>query len=109
MLINLRPRSILISVLFFALLGLGYPLAETGIAQAFFSHTANGSLTKNGIHLVGQSWTGPQWFHGRTRRGQPVGNRRVQSRTAFQGAHRRCTATDRRIEEGGHHADSPIS
>ena len=64
MLLNLR-RAILISVLFFALLGLGYPLAETGIAQAFFSHTANGSLTKNGSTLVGQSWTGPQWFQGR--------------------------------------------
>jgi K+-transporting ATPase ATPase C chain len=71
MLANLR-RAILISVLFFALLGLGYPLAETGIAQAFFSHTANGSLTKNGSTLVGQSWTGSQWFHGRPDADNPL-------------------------------------
>ena len=64
MLVNLR-RSILVSLVFFVLLGLAYPLAETGIGQAFFSHTANGSLTKNGSTLVGQSWTGPQWFQGR--------------------------------------------
>jgi K+-transporting ATPase ATPase C chain len=71
MLANLR-RSILISVVFFALLGLAYPLAETGIAQAFFSHQANGSLTKNGSTLVGQSWTGPQWFHGRPDADNPL-------------------------------------
>jgi len=64
MLVNLR-RAILISLVFFVVLGLAYPLAETGIAQAFFSHTANGSLTADGSTLVGQSWTGPQWFHGR--------------------------------------------
>jgi K+-transporting ATPase ATPase C chain len=64
MLVNLR-RAILVSLVFFVVLGLAYPLAETGIAQAFFSHTANGSLTADGSTLVGQSWTGPQWFHGR--------------------------------------------
>jgi K+-transporting ATPase ATPase C chain len=53
-------------------LGLAYPLAETGIAQAFFSHQANGSLTKNGSTLVGQSWTGPQWFHGRPDADNPL-------------------------------------
>jgi K+-transporting ATPase ATPase C chain len=64
MLANLR-RAFLISAVFFVLLGLAYPLAETGIGQAFFSHQANGSLTKNGSVMVGQSWTGPSWFHGR--------------------------------------------
>jgi K+-transporting ATPase ATPase C chain len=47
MLRALRP-AILVSVIFLVLLGLAYPLAETGIGQAFFSHQANGSLTTNG-------------------------------------------------------------
>lgn len=61
---NLR-RSVLVTVLFFALLGLAYPIVETGIGQAFFSHQANGSLTKNGSTLIGQTWSGPTWFQGR--------------------------------------------
>jgi K+-transporting ATPase ATPase C chain len=64
MLRALRP-AILVSVIFLVLLGLAYPLAETGIGQAFFSHQASGSLTGNGSTLVGQAWTGPRWFHGR--------------------------------------------
>jgi K+-transporting ATPase ATPase C chain len=64
MLRTLRP-AILVSLIFLVLLGLAYPLAETGIGQAFFSHQANGSLTSNGSPLVGQAWTGPRWFQGR--------------------------------------------
>jgi K+-transporting ATPase ATPase C chain len=64
MLRSLRP-AILVSLVFLVLLGLAYPLAETGIGQAFFSKQANGSLTSNGSALVGQAWTGPRWFHGR--------------------------------------------
>jgi K+-transporting ATPase ATPase C chain len=61
---NLR-RSIVVSIFFFVLLGLAYPLAETGIGQALFSHQANGSLTEAGSELIGQQWTGREWFHGR--------------------------------------------
>jgi potassium-transporting ATPase KdpC subunit len=64
MLRTLRP-AILVSLIFLVLLGLAYPLAETGIGQAFFSRQANGSLTSNGSTLVGQAWTGPMWFQGR--------------------------------------------
>ena len=64
MLINLR-RGVVVSLIFFVLLGLAYPLAETGIGQALFGHRANGSLTANGSTLIGQTWTGPQWFQGR--------------------------------------------
>jgi len=71
MLANLR-RSLLISVVFFLLLGLAYPLAETGIAQAFFYNQANGSLTKDGSTLVGQSWRGPEWFQGRPDADDPM-------------------------------------
>lgn len=52
------------------LLGLMYPLAMTGIAQALFPRQANGSLvTVNGkivgSAIVGQLWTKPQYFAGR--------------------------------------------
>ena len=68
---NLR-RALLISAVFFVLLGLAYPLAETGIGQAFFSRQANGSLTSNGSQMIGQNWTGPMWFHGRPDANNPM-------------------------------------
>ena len=64
LLLNLR-RGLLVTVCFFVLLGIAYPLAVTGIGQAFFNHQANGSLTKNGSTLIGQQWKGPKWFQGR--------------------------------------------
>jgi potassium-transporting ATPase KdpC subunit len=54
-----------------ALCGLAYPLAVTGLGQWLFPFQANGSLEKSrdgvilGSRLIGQDWTGPQWFHGR--------------------------------------------
>jgi potassium-transporting ATPase KdpC subunit len=71
MLANLRP-ALGITIVFFILLGLAYPLAETGIGQTFFSHQANGSLTSNGSTLVGQNWKGPQWFQGRPDADNPM-------------------------------------
>ncbi len=65
-------QAIGISVVFFVLLGLAYPLAETGIGQALFSHQANGSLTTHGSTLVGQHWTGPRWFQGRPDADDPM-------------------------------------
>lgn len=59
------------SLLLWALLGLVYPLAVTGLAQILFPEEANGSLIRSadgtviGSRLIGQQWTGPQWFHGR--------------------------------------------
>jgi K+-transporting ATPase ATPase C chain len=64
LLLNLR-RGFLVTVCFFVLLGIAYPLAVTGIGQAFFNHQANGSLTKKGSTLIGQQWKGPTWFQGR--------------------------------------------
>src|SRR5262245_51624311 len=64
LLLNLG-RAVIVSAIFFVLLGLAYPLAETAIGQSLFSHQANGSLTANGSTLVGQKWEGPQWFQGR--------------------------------------------
>lgn len=52
------------------LLGLAYPLALTGFAQVAFGSKADGSLVKVdgrvvGSSLLGQEFTGPEWFHTR--------------------------------------------
>jgi len=64
MLVNLR-RSILFSLVALVFLGLVYPLVGTGLSQVLFPHQANGSLTRDGSALVGQTWSSPKWFHGR--------------------------------------------
>src|SRR6202000_3567696 len=71
---NVR-QAVGVSVFFLLLLGLLYPLAETGIGQALFSHQANGSLVADGSTLVGQSWTSPRWFVGRPDGDNPMATR----------------------------------
>ena len=56
MLINLR-RSIVMSVMILVVFGFLYALAGTGVAQLFFSHQADGSITQNGSTLIGQNWS----------------------------------------------------
>ncbi len=58
-------RSVLVSLVFLVLLGVGYPLLETGVAQLVFPYQANGSLTSYGSMEVGQQWGGTKFFHGR--------------------------------------------
>src|SRR5438128_1688114 len=62
----IRPAFVLL-VLFSILLGLGYPAAITGIAQAAFSHQANGSLIERNGHVIGsellaQGFSKPEYF-----------------------------------------------
>ncbi len=64
MLIQLR-RSIVAAIFFALLCGIAYPLAETGLGQAFMSHQTSGSIGPNGSVLIGQPWKGTKWFHGR--------------------------------------------
>ena len=60
-----------ISLVTFALCGFAYPLAVTAVGQLFMPYRANGSVVEDaggriiGSQLIGQRWTGPQWFHGR--------------------------------------------
>jgi K+-transporting ATPase ATPase C chain len=69
MLSQLWP-ALRINIFLMILLGVGYPLAVTGISQLAFSHQANGSLiTKGGqvigSELIGQNFTKPEYFRPR--------------------------------------------
>jgi K+-transporting ATPase ATPase C chain len=66
---QLRP-AILLFALLALLTGVLYPLAVTGIAQVAFPSQANGSIIENnstpiGSQLIGQDFTGSQYFWGR--------------------------------------------
>ncbi|MBL8651761.1 MAG: potassium-transporting ATPase subunit KdpC [Sphingopyxis sp.] len=64
-----RPALVL-TLLFAALLGIAYPLALTGAGQLLFPAEANGSLIRDGervigSELIGQTFSGDRYFHGR--------------------------------------------
>lgn len=66
---SLRP-ALVMTLLFTLLLGLGYPLALTGIGQVLFPSQANGSLIRQdgqvvGSSLIGQGFTSDRYFNGR--------------------------------------------
>lgn len=73
---HLRPALTLL-LAFSLLLGLGYPLAMTGVAQLLFPAQANGSLIARdgrivGSALIGQEFTAPRYLHGRPSATQPA-------------------------------------
>ena len=62
--------SILFTIVTTIIVGLGYPLLVTGVAELVFPHQANGSLIlKNGqvigSSLIAQSFTSDRYFHPR--------------------------------------------
>ncbi len=70
MLNHIRPAVVMIA-LFTGVLGVAYPLAVTGVAQAAFADQAGGSLVRDkdgkvvGSSLVGQSFAQPGYLHPR--------------------------------------------
>ena len=91
MLSHLRP-AIVSSVLFLGLLGLAYPLAVTGVAQAAFPAQANGSLVKDakgtvvGSCLIAQAFTKPEYLHPRPSAAAPSNS------STLHHSHGVCTA-----------------
>jgi len=66
---NLRI-AVLMTIVTTALLGVGYPLAVTGLAQVLFHDKANGQLIERdgrivGSRIIGQAFASPGYFHGR--------------------------------------------
>ena len=67
---NQLTTAVLYTIVTAIVLGLGYPLLITGLAQVLMPAKANGQmLTRNstiiGSHLIGQPFTGPAYFHSR--------------------------------------------
>jgi len=66
---NLRI-AVLMTIVTTLLLGVAYPLAVTGLAQALFKDKANGQLIERdgkviGSRIIGQAFASPGYFHGR--------------------------------------------
>ncbi|MFC0341174.1 potassium-transporting ATPase subunit KdpC [Paracoccus niistensis] len=75
---QLRPALTMVGA-FSVLLGLGYPLAMTGIAQAVMPAQADGSLIRQGDRvigaaLIGQDFTRQEYLHGRPSATDPAYN-----------------------------------
>jgi potassium-transporting ATPase KdpC subunit len=63
-------RALIATLVLALITGLLYPLVMTGFAQAVFKGKADGSLVKVngravGSTLIGQQWSGTEWFYGR--------------------------------------------
>jgi K+-transporting ATPase ATPase C chain len=69
--LEILPPALRVSLVTCALCGIIYPFAVTGLGQLLLPFQANGSLEKTadgtilGSRLIGQQWTGEEWFHGR--------------------------------------------
>jgi K+-transporting ATPase ATPase C chain len=63
--LGILRRSVVLALVGLVIFGFVYAFAGTGVAQLFFRHQADGSITPYGSTLIGQNWTSPRYFHGR--------------------------------------------
>lgn len=87
---NLLRPAVTLFVLLSAVTGIVYPLAVTGIAKTLFPSAASGSLVEKdgkpaGSMLIGQNFTGPQYFWGRPSATGPYPNNAAASSGSNQG------------------------
>ncbi|MEQ1600584.1 MAG: potassium-transporting ATPase subunit KdpC [Methylophilaceae bacterium] len=85
----IRP-AITLFVLLSIVTGVIYPLAVTGIAKTLFPSAASGSVLEKdgkpiGSTLIGQNFTGPQYFWGRPSATSPYPNNAAASGGSNQG------------------------
>jgi K+-transporting ATPase ATPase C chain len=81
---KLIRQALLLLLLMTAITGVVYPLVVTGIAQAAFNHTANGSVIEHGnkalgSELIGQAFTDPKYFWPRPSATSPFPNNPASS------------------------------
>lgn len=63
-------RSVVLTLVLFAICGVAYPIAGWALSQAVLHSQANGSIIRDGSTLIGQPWNNgtsinPLWFNGR--------------------------------------------
>lgn len=88
---KLLRQSLVMLLLMTLITGVVYPLLVTGIGQAAFSHTANGSVIEKdgkplGSELIGQSFTDPKYFWPRPSATSPFTNNPSSSGASNLGA-----------------------
>lgn len=114
---HLKTATLMLLV-FSILTGLAYPLAITGVAQLVFPHQANGSLILKdgapvGSELIGQPFTGPEYFWSRPSSTSPApynAGASSGSNLAVTNPVQLAAIQDRvaRLRESGAHADRQI-
>lgn len=88
------------------LVGLVYPAGVWALGQVAFRDQAGGSLVQRqgqvvGSSLIGQQWTGPQWFHGRPSASDYAGDTSGGSNLAESDPRLQAEVGKRRAVAGG--------
>ncbi len=92
----LRP-AIALTILFAILLGIGYPLAMTGLAQAIFPSQANGGLVRENGRVIGSTVLGQAFTTDRYFQTRPSGAGKGYDALASAGSN--LGPTDRRLSD----------
>jgi K+-transporting ATPase ATPase C chain len=99
MLVHLR-RSVILAIVALVATFI-YAFAGTGVAQLFFNHQADGSLTANGSTLIGQNWSATKCP------GHPLGSCVFQGRPDDLGPYSNTEKNN--PSPAGHPGDDPFN